>query len=92
MTGTMHVADEKATPPRIWATADPATVREIEELLREAETSGRLVYRQIETAAASRSALPPGTRRSTPSCSSPPGWPVARLSVRTAATGLAAAV
>src|SRR5215212_2736083 len=48
------------------------------------------------TAGASRSALPAGTPRSTPSCSSPRGWPAARLRVMAAATrwaaGLAAAV
>jgi hypothetical protein len=29
-----------------WDTTDPATVREIEEVFREAQATGRLVYRQ----------------------------------------------
>jgi hypothetical protein len=46
MTGTMHVADDQGDTIHTWDTADPATVREIEELFREAQASGRLVYRQ----------------------------------------------
>jgi hypothetical protein len=46
MTGTMHVADDQGDTTHTWDTADPATVREIEELFREAQASGRLVYRQ----------------------------------------------
>jgi hypothetical protein len=48
MTGTMHVADDQGDTTHTWDTADPATVREIEELFREAQASGRLVYRQTE--------------------------------------------
>ncbi len=46
MTGTMHVADDQGDTTHTWDTTDPATVREIEELFREAQASGRLVYRQ----------------------------------------------
>jgi hypothetical protein len=46
MTGTMHVADHQGDTTHTWDTADPRTVREIEEVLREAQATGRLVYRQ----------------------------------------------
>jgi hypothetical protein len=46
MTGTMHVADYQGDTTHTWDTADPSTVREIEELFREAQATGRLVYRQ----------------------------------------------
>jgi hypothetical protein len=46
MTGTMHVADHQGDTTHTWDTADPTTVREIEEIFREAQESGRLVYRQ----------------------------------------------
>jgi hypothetical protein len=46
MTGTIHVADVDGDTTRTWDTADPATVREIEEVFREAQTAGRLIYRQ----------------------------------------------
>src|SRR5215207_8178335 len=46
MTGTMHVADHQGDTTHTWDTADPSTVREIEELFREAQATGRLVYRQ----------------------------------------------
>ena len=46
MTGTMHVADDQGDTTHTWDTADLATVREIEELFRQAQASGRLVYRQ----------------------------------------------
>ncbi|HEX5880125.1 MAG TPA: hypothetical protein VF468_17695 [Actinomycetota bacterium] len=46
MTGTIHVADVDGDTTRTWDTADPATVREIEEVFLEAQTAGRLVYRQ----------------------------------------------
>jgi hypothetical protein len=45
MTGTMHVADHQGDTTHTWDTAAPATVREIEELFREAQATGRLVYR-----------------------------------------------
>jgi hypothetical protein len=45
-TGTMHVADHQGDTIHTWDTADPRTVREIEELFREAQATGRLVYRQ----------------------------------------------
>ena len=45
MTGTMHVADDQGDTTHTWDTADPATVQEIEELFREAQATGRLVYR-----------------------------------------------
>jgi hypothetical protein len=48
VTGTMHVADHQGDTTHNWDTADPATVREIEELFRQAQASGRLVYRQTE--------------------------------------------
>jgi hypothetical protein len=48
MTGTMHVADDQGDTTHTWDTADPATVREIEELFQKAQASGRLVYRQTE--------------------------------------------
>ena len=71
MTGTMHVADDQGDTTHTWDTADPATVREIEELFREAQATGGWCTARPATAAASRSAWPPGTPRSTPSCSSP---------------------
>jgi hypothetical protein len=46
MTGTMHVADDQGDTTHTWDTADPRTVQEIEELFREAQAAGRLVYRQ----------------------------------------------
>ena len=46
MTGNIHIADAQGDTTRTWDTADPATVREIEEVFREAQTAGRLVYRQ----------------------------------------------
>jgi hypothetical protein len=46
MTGTMHVADHQGDTTHTWDTTDPTTVREIEELFREAQATGRLVYRQ----------------------------------------------
>jgi len=48
MTGTMHVADHQGDTTRTWDTADPRTVQEIEELFREAQATGRLVYRQTQ--------------------------------------------
>jgi hypothetical protein len=44
MTGTIHIADAQGDTTRTWDPADPATVREIEEVLRDAQTAGRLVY------------------------------------------------
>jgi hypothetical protein len=46
MTGTIHVADHQGDTIHTWDTTDPATVREIEEVFREAQATGRLVYRQ----------------------------------------------
>jgi hypothetical protein len=46
MTGSIHIADAHGDTTRTWDTTDPQTVREIEEVFRQAETSGRLVYRQ----------------------------------------------
>jgi hypothetical protein len=46
MIGTMHVADQQGDTTHTWDTADPRTVQEIEELFREAQAAGRLVYRQ----------------------------------------------
>ena len=46
MTGTMHVADQQGDTTHTWDTTDPTTVQEIEELFREAQATGRLVYRQ----------------------------------------------
>ena len=48
MTGTMHVADHQGDTTHTWDTADPRTVREIEEIFREAQATGRLVYHQTE--------------------------------------------
>jgi hypothetical protein len=47
MTGSIHIADAKGDTTCSWDTADPATIREIEEVFREAQRAGRLVYRQI---------------------------------------------
>jgi hypothetical protein len=47
MTGTIHIADVDGDTVRTWDTADPATVQEIEGVFREAQTAGRLVYRQV---------------------------------------------
>jgi hypothetical protein len=46
MTGSIHIADVHGDTTRTWDTADPQTVREIEEVFRQAQASGRLVYRQ----------------------------------------------
>ena len=96
MTGSMHVADHQGDTTHTWDTADPTTVWEIEEIFREAQATGRLVYRQTGDGRASRCVSTPGTLRSTPSCSSPPVWLAASTSAMTAATwwlaGLAAAV
>jgi hypothetical protein len=46
MTGSIHIADVHGDTTRTWDTADPATVREIEEIFQQARTAGRLVYRQ----------------------------------------------
>jgi hypothetical protein len=46
MIGSIHIADAAGDSTRTWDTADPATVREIEEIFREAQAAGRLVYRQ----------------------------------------------
>ena len=44
MTGRMHMADPQGDTIRTWDTADPDTVREIEEVFRQAQAAGRLVY------------------------------------------------
>ena len=44
MTGSIHIADEGGHTTRTWDTADPQTVREIQEVLRRAQADGRLVY------------------------------------------------
>ncbi len=46
MTGTMHVADHQGDTTHTWDTTDPSTVQEIEEIFRQAQATGRLVYRQ----------------------------------------------
>jgi hypothetical protein len=46
MTGSIHIVDARGDTTRTWDTADPATVQEIEEVFRQAKTSGRLVYRR----------------------------------------------
>jgi hypothetical protein len=46
MIGSMHVADDQGDTTHTWNTADPTTVQEIEELFREAQATGRLVYRR----------------------------------------------
>jgi hypothetical protein len=46
MTGSIHIANAQGDTTRTWDTADPATVREIEEIFQQAQTAGRLVYRQ----------------------------------------------
>jgi hypothetical protein len=46
MTGIIHIADAEGDTTRSWDTADLATIREIEEVFREAQAAGRLVYRQ----------------------------------------------
>ncbi|HEV8650402.1 MAG TPA: hypothetical protein VG276_13575 [Actinomycetes bacterium] len=46
MTGSIHIADAHGDTIRTWDTVDPATIREIEAVFREAQTAGRLVYRQ----------------------------------------------
>ena len=46
MTGSIHIADAQGDTTRTWDTADPQTVREIEEVFRQAQAAGRLVYRQ----------------------------------------------
>jgi hypothetical protein len=46
MTGIIHIAGAQGDTNHTWDTADPETVREIEEVFREAQRAGRLVYRQ----------------------------------------------
>jgi hypothetical protein len=46
MTGSIHIADARGDTTRTWDTADPETIREIEEVFRGAQRAGRLVYRQ----------------------------------------------
>ena len=46
MTGSIHNADVQGDTTRTWDTADPETVRAVEEVFREAQLAGRLVYRQ----------------------------------------------
>jgi hypothetical protein len=46
MTGSIHIADVQGDTTRTWDTADPVTVRAVEEVFREAQVVGRLVYRQ----------------------------------------------
>jgi hypothetical protein len=46
MTGSIHIADAHGDTTRRWDSTDPETVREIEEVFREASRAGRLVYRQ----------------------------------------------
>lgn len=46
MTGSIHIADAQGDTTRTWDTADPETIREIQEVFREAQRAGRLVYRQ----------------------------------------------
>jgi hypothetical protein len=71
MTGTIHVADVDGDTTRTWDTTDPATVREIEEVFLEAQTAGRLVYRQ---AGANRLPSRLGIPSRTPSCSWLRAW------------------
>jgi hypothetical protein len=78
MTGTMHVADDQGDTTHTWDTADPRSIQEIEELFREAQASGRLVYRQTSDGRGEQVRLASwNPQGSTPSCSSPPGWPAA---------------
>jgi hypothetical protein len=78
MTGSIHIADANGHTTRTWDTADPQTIREVEEVsARRRRTAGWSTARP-GMAPASRSASPPGTLRSTPSWSLPHGWPVAR--------------
>jgi hypothetical protein len=46
MTDSIHIADNHGDTTRTWDTADPATIRAIEEVFQQAQTAGRLVYRQ----------------------------------------------
>jgi hypothetical protein len=46
MTGSIHIADAHGDTTHTWNTADPETIREIEEVFRQAQRAGRLVYRQ----------------------------------------------
>jgi hypothetical protein len=46
MTGRIHITNEQGDTTRTWDTADPETIREIEEVFRGAQRAGRLVYRQ----------------------------------------------
>jgi hypothetical protein len=48
VTGTMHVADHQGDTTHTWDTTDPTTVREIGELFRQAQATGRLVYRHTQ--------------------------------------------
>jgi hypothetical protein len=57
MTGSIHIADAKGDTTRTWDTTDPETVREIEEVFREANRAGRLIYRQTGTGTGERVTL-----------------------------------
>jgi hypothetical protein len=46
MCGTMLVADQQGVTTHTWDSTDRSTVQEIEGLFREAQATGRLVYRQ----------------------------------------------
>jgi hypothetical protein len=46
VTGSIHIADREGDTTRTWDTADPDTVRAVEDIFREAQAAGRLVYRQ----------------------------------------------
>jgi hypothetical protein len=55
MTGRMHIADAQGDTVRTWDTLDPATVREVEEVFRQAQAAGRLSTTTPGPAPASRS-------------------------------------
>jgi hypothetical protein len=44
MTGRVHIADAQGDTIRTWDTLDPGTVREVEQVFRQAQAAGRLVY------------------------------------------------
>jgi hypothetical protein len=74
MTSTMHIADHQGDTTHTWDTADPTTVREVEEISGRRRRPGGLCTGEPGTAEENRCALTPGALKSIPSCSSPPGW------------------
>jgi hypothetical protein len=77
MTGTMHIADHQGDTTHTWDTADPRTIREIEEMFREAQATGRLVYRQTSDGRGEQVRLASWNPQEHTELFVAPGWPAA---------------